>query len=124
MFQILFLFGTLAVIPPSTSVVAERITLRLNNYVVEDDIPEYDLVEDVELERMSYSYPGYEKKSARHYENYAHFVDNPFAHKHQPHPHYTRYHYPYDPYHNPHQYAPEEHYPVHAVKHHSIHLRN
>ena len=76
--------------------------------------PPVYLPENVETAAGSGIFPPTEEKTPRHYnaEEYAPYIDNPFAGKHQPQPHYTRYEYPYDP----HGYYPDEHYPVHHVK--------
>ena len=92
-------------------------------YMVEDEIPSTDILDQIAIEGSSVVVSSTDKRSARHYENYAPYVDNPFSGKHQPEPHYTRYHYPYDPHHNPHQYTPDEHYPINTVNYHSSHKR-
>ena len=91
-------------------------------YIVENKIPSTDMIDQIAIEGSSVVVSSTDKRSARHYENYAPYVDNPFSGKHQPEPHYTRYHYPYDPHHNPHQYTPDEHYPIHTL-YHSSHKR-
>ena len=109
----------------STSAVADDEESETVTYIIEEEFPHSEEVtEEVEiLERDSSSVAEGDKKSARHYEHYASFIDNPFAGKHEPEPHYTRYKYPYDPHHNPYQYLPDEHYPNVAIKHHPIHRR-
>ena len=109
----------------SSSVVADGEGIETVTYIIEEEFPHSHVTEEVEIvERDATTGVSQDdRKSARHYEHYASFADNPFRGKHEPEPHYTRYKYPYDPHHNPHQYLPDEHYPNIAIKHHPIHYR-
>jgi hypothetical protein len=124
MFQICYLFSAIFVVTFSTLVAANDEEIETVTYIIEADIPHTEVTEEVDLvDRDDSALPINDKKSARHYEHYAPFADNPFRGKHEPEPHYTRYKYPYNPHHNPYQYTPDEHYPNVAIKYHPIHRR-
>ena len=123
-FQIRNLFWAIFVVAFSALVIANDEEIETVTYIIESESPHTDITEELDLvDRDDSVQSNEDEKSARHYEHYAPFADNPFRGKHEPEPHYTRYKYPYDPHHNPHQYLPDEHYPNVAIKYHPIHKR-